>query len=354
MPRVARSTLSRGLAAIRGSELPRKWATYVQRWGAVLLAVWFASNSFTRITSFFDQGFPIGIDARIYHRAVVAWLSGGNPWDAAVAGEGWSFHFAGTPATLLLMAPTGLIDETSFTALAIGISWAGAAWTLRRLGFPLWWLLFPPLAEALFSANPQIVVLAMLVANRSIASAFAAVLKVYAFIPLVGELRWRQIAVAAGFYLGSVLVAPGLWRDYASAFGYIAARIDFETQHGGSAFFFSGLLGIAVFAVLILALRDRRAAGWLTVPALWPSSQFHYSTMALPVMSPLLAVFLAIPIARIAPVAIVLEVGRIVVVPWITRHRVSGRSATFEAGESRTVAGEVNPATQEAAEPPLP
>ena len=68
------------------------------------------------------------------------------------------------------------------------LTWAAAIWTLRRLRFPLWWLLFPPIAEALCSANPQLVVLALLVTNRRWASAVATGLKVYAFIPLVGEL----------------------------------------------------------------------------------------------------------------------------------------------------------------------
>jgi hypothetical protein len=39
---------------------------------------------------------------------------------------------------------------------------------------------------------------------------------------------------------------------------------------------------------------DLRAAGWLSVPALWPSSQFFYSAFALPVMSPILAIGLAV------------------------------------------------------------
>jgi hypothetical protein len=47
--------------------------------------------------------------------------------------------------------------------------------------------------------------------------------------------------------------------------------------------------------------------------------------MALPVMSPLLAVLLAVPIARLAPVAIILEVGRRLVSPWVARLVTSGR-----------------------------
>jgi hypothetical protein len=95
------------------------------------------------------------------------------------------------------------------------------------------------------------------------------------------------------------------------------------------------LLAVTVVALLVLALRDRPAAGWLTVPAIWPASQLHYSTMALPVMSPLLAVFLAVPLLRLPPQVIILEVVRRLIAPYVTgyldRHRLpaqpSGASA---------------------------
>lgn len=110
--------------------------------------------------------------------------------------------------------------------------------------------------------------------------------------------------------------------------GAISTRLEYESTQGWSAFYFPMLLVIAVAALLLLALRDRRAAGWLAVPAIWPSSQFHYSTMALPVMSPLLAVLLAIPderaiamwAQRLVPIAITLEVVRRLVTPWIAQR----------------------------------
>jgi hypothetical protein len=319
-------------------------APVVRRMGTVLLAVWFAWHTYDRISLFVDLRFPVGIDATIYYRGVVAWLHGGNPWDAAVVIGGSTFHYAGTPVTTVLMAPAGLLSEEAFTAVWLVLTWVAAVWALRRLRFPLWWLLFPPIAEALFSANPQLVVLALLIANRSLASAVATGLKVYAFVPLVGEWRWRQIAFAVAFYVATFVIAPGLWGDYLRLFGSISSRLESETQQGGSAFYFPVLLGVTVVALLILAVRDRRAAGWLAVPAVWPSSQFHYSTMALPVMSPLLAVFLALPIARLAPVAIILEVGRRLAGPWVARFVMSA--------DGRRPAGpdaEVPPAAHETA-----
>jgi Protein of unknown function (DUF2029). len=295
--------------------------------GTVLLAVWFAWHTYDRISFFVDRRFPVGIDATIYYRGVVAWLHGSNPWDAAVVVGGSAYHYAGTPVTTVLMAPAGLLSEGAFTVAWLVLTWVATVWTLRRLRFPLWWLLFPPIAEALFSANPQLVVLALLVANRSVTSAVATGLKVYAFIPLVGEGRWRQISLAVAFYAATVVIAPSLWLDYLRLFGSISSRLEYESQQGGSAFYFPVLLGVTAAALLILALRDRRAAGWLAVPAVWPASQFHYSTMALPVMSPLLAVFLAVPMIRLPPVVIILEVGRRLVEPWVARLVMSeGRS----------------------------
>lgn len=306
-------------------ERARRWAPVARLVGNVLLALWFAWLTYDRLSYFVGHGFPVGIDATIYYRGVVAWLEGGDPWAASVVANGWTYHYAGTPVTTVLMAPAALLSEGMFTAAWLVLTWLAAIWTLRRLRFPLWWLLFPPIAEALFSANPQLVVLALLVANRPLASAVATGLKVYAFVPLLGEGRWRQIAFAVAFNAATFLVAPSLWLDYLRRFGEISRQLEYDSIQGASAFYIPILLAVTVVALVILALRDRRAAGWLAVPAVWPASQFHYSTMALPVMTPFLAVLLAVPYLRedpairLTPVVIVLEIVRRVVQPWVLR-----------------------------------
>ena len=334
MSRVPRPAFARRRSSIHVTDQLEGWFPVVRRWGPVLLAVWFASHTFNRLSSFAAQGFPVGIDATIYHRGVVAWLHGSNPWDAAVVGADWSFHYVGTPPTTVLMSPAGLLSEGAFTAAWMALTWVAAVWALRRIGLPLWWLLFPPLAEALYSANPQVVVLALLLANRSLTSAVAIGLKVFAVIPLAAELRWRQIALGVALCAGTVVVAPDLWQDYVGSFWTISSRLEFETQQGGSAFSVPILLGVTAMALLLLAVRDHRRAGWLTVPALWPSSQFHYSTLALPVMSPLLAVVLAIQM-RLAPVAIILEAGRILIGPRLVGAWRSGRRPTLVLARPR-------------------
>lgn len=316
----------------------------VARWAwPVLLAGWFAWQSYQRISLFVRLQFPVGIDARIYHRGVVAWLGGGDPWTESVKVGGASYHYAGSPVTTLVLAPAGLLSEDAFTAVWLILTWIAAAWILRRLHLPPWWLLFPPISEALFSANPQLIVLALLLADRTWLAVLGTALKVYAFIPLAGEGRWRTVGVAIAVNAATIVIAPGLWYRYIGELGMISSRIARESIQGFSAFYVPALLAVTVVALALLALRDRRAAGWLAVPAAWPASQLHYSTMALPVMSPLLAVFLAVPTLRLPPVIIVLEIGRRLLAP-----RVSGWLVRLREGDG------AGPAAVPVDEAPLP
>ena len=281
----------------------------------MFLLGWFAWQTYQRISLFVRLNFPLGIDARIYYRGVMAWLHGGNPWDAGVSAGGATYHYAGSPVTTVVLAPAALLSEDAFTVAWLILTWIAAVWVLRRVHLPIWWLLFPPISEALFSANPQLIVLALILADRSWLAAVGTALKVYAFIPLTGEGRWRAIGLAIVLNASTILIAPGLWARYIDRFGTISTRLAYESIQGFSAFYVPGLLAVTLVALVLLALRDRRAAGWLAVPAVWPASQLHYSTMALPVMSPLLAFFLAIPSLRLPPVVIIIEIGRRLLAP---------------------------------------
>lgn len=305
---------------------PERLTEGVRRAWPIVLCAWFAWQTYQRISFFVVRNFPLGIDARIYYRGVVAWQGGGNPWDATVVVGGTAYHYAGSPVTTVLLAPAGLLSEDVFTGAWLVLTWVAAAWILRRAHLPIWWLLFPPISEALFSANPQLIVLALVLADRSWLAAIATGLKVYAFIPLAGEGRWRAIGVAILFNAATIVIAPGLWLRYIDLFGTISGRLEYESIQGFSAFYFPALMVLTIVALALLALRDRRAAGWLAVPALWPASQLHYSTMALPVMTPLLAFFLAIPILRLPPEIILVEVGRRLLQPTVTGY-FAGRRA---------------------------
>jgi hypothetical protein len=281
--------------------------------GQIVLAAWFAGQTYLRIARFVRNQVPLGQDIRIYYRGVQQWLHGGNPWSASVvAGTHVTFYYAGSPATTVLLAPSALLSEDQFTLFWLGLTALSALAIVRWLRLPLWWLLFPPTAEALYSGNPQLVVLMLLLAGASrpgvMADAIAVALKVYAVIPLLGERRLRRVGLALAVTIATFAVAPSLWVDYIGQFGAISARLALESGNGYSAFYYPLLLVPTAIAIILLWRRDPKAAAWLVVPALWPSTEFHYATFAQPVMTPLLAILLAVPIQRLAPVAIILYV----------------------------------------------
>jgi hypothetical protein len=280
--------------------------------GQITLAAWFAGLTYLRIARFVSDKVPLGQDIRIYYRGVEQWLHGGDPWAAEVVVRHSVFSYAGSPATTVLLAPSALFSEDQFTVLWLVLSALSAVAIVRWLRLPIWWLLFPPTAEALYSGNPQLVILMLLLAGAArpgvVADSIAMALKVYAVIPLLGERRLRRVGLALVLTIATVVVAPSLWIHYAEQFGAISARLAQQSDSGYSAFYYPILLVPTAIAIILLWRRDRKAAAWLAVPALWPSSEFHYSTFAQPVMAPLLAVLLAVPIPQLAPVAIMLYV----------------------------------------------
>lgn len=295
-----------------------RWLDSVVRFAwPVVLATWFAWNSWQRISFFLERSFPVGIDATIYYRGAQAWLHGEDPWSAAVKVQGTTFHYAGTPVTTILFAPFTLLDERVFTAAAVAGSVLAAVYLVWRLRLGWYWLLFPPLVEGTFAANPQVVLLALLLVGWGPASALATMLKAYAFVPLFGEGRWRHIALAVAANAATVVLAQNLWRSWIADAGVIDGRLLRESFGGFSAYGHWPLFAALVVALLLLAIRDRRAAGWLAVPALWPASQFHYQTMAMPTMTPLLAVLLAYPTFALPAPAILADVVVRLVAPWL-------------------------------------
>jgi hypothetical protein len=293
--------------------------------GQALLAAWFAGITFLRISRFVSDQVPLGQDIRIYYRGVEQWLRGADPWTAQLTVNSHvAFNYAGSPATTVLLAPSALLSEEQFTVLWLGLSVLSAIAVVRWLRLPPWWLLFPPTAEAMYSANPQLVVLMLLLAGAGrsgiLADSIGVTLKVYAVIPLLGERKFRQVALALGLTIATFVVAPSLWIRYLNGFGTVSANLAQQSNGGYSAFYYPLLLIPTAFAIVLLWRHDAKAAAWLAVPALWPSTEFHYATFAQPVMTPLLAVLLAVPIPQLAPVAIILYVFvRFAAEPFRTR-----------------------------------
>lgn len=307
------------------------------RWTDLLLPLWFLGWTLVRLVqigwtgSSWDLSF-IGGDFNIYRNAAIAILEGRDPWSASIVWSGMTFHFAAPPLAAQLFIPFALMSApialVTCYALALSLAVAG----LRRLGLPLWWLLFPPMTEGLFAMNPQILLFGLLligggsVAQRGTHSlgrlltalsrslAFAA--KIYALAPIIARREWQAVASCLALLTVSVAAAPGLWATYISEFGAISRRIMVESQGGVSAALllqpsvFEDVLpgpealrlaaGLAIFGiivglVLIVALRDVRSAGWIVAPLLWPAAEYHIATLAIPVARRLSIWIIAIP-----------------------------------------------------------
>jgi hypothetical protein len=252
----------------------------------------------------------IGIDTRIYYRAAEAYVDGGDPWSAYASGTGDNeYHFAALPPTVLVFVPLTLLPERFAVWVVLWISVLSAYYIVRRLRLPLWWMLFPPLVQGIYAANPQVPLLAMLISGVSALAAVAPMLKIYAFAPLVGN-RWiTAIAIATGYLALSIVVAPSLWASYLDRAGDIAARLVVEAKGGYSATGTEPLLvAAALLGLGLLATVDFPAAGWLASPALVPASQFHLSTMAMPVLAArpaiIFTVAMALPVKELPTAAI--------------------------------------------------
>ena len=235
----------------------------------------------------------LGIDARHYQRAATAWLGGGDPWSVTESGV----PYASGPHTLIFYGPTSVLplDVSIVAWMALGI--LASIWLVRRLGLPLWWLAFPPLAHAMWNGNPQTIALALLVLGGPVASTLAVGLKLYAAIPLLTRPR---LLIVAGLAL--LVTLPFLpWQLYLADGLGVSSHL--QSAWNGSAWRFPILIPPTLLALWILR---RDGAEWLAVPAVWPATQFYYVGMALPVLvdAPLLAAALAVPVPLMAPVAV--------------------------------------------------
>lgn len=261
-------------------------------WGAFtnLLPVWFIAMDATQLS--WASSTPLGIDATTYVRGSAAYVAGGNPWLGGVTDNGTTYHFAGLPPTVVAFVPFTILPEAISAFLWVALSALAAVIIVRRLQLAWWYLLFPPMLVSVWAGNPQLPLIALILVGGA---ALAPLLKIYALVPLVGEGRWRAVALALALVAATVLVAPSLWVSYLGEWSTLAARQVTEAHGGLSAW---GLplpfLAMTVAALGVLAVLDPRAAGWLAVPVLWPGSQLQYGTMALPVAGPLTLGLLAV------------------------------------------------------------
>jgi hypothetical protein len=236
----------------------------------LLLPIWFVIYAIQTFVHFSAHD-AIGVDLAIYRHAAEVALGGGNPW---IPDPGW-VSFAAPPPTLLLYVPVTLMPLPLATVVMMSAGVLGAAWAIRRLHLPLWWLLFPPLFDALIVGNPDALVLALLLVRGPLAG-LAAVLKVYALLPLLLQRRWVALVLAAAVGAFSLPQLP----NFLAAIDIVRSTLD--TTAKLSAW---GTVFIIPVIVALWFLR-RRGAEYLVVPTLWPNTQSHYGTMALPAIHP--------------------------------------------------------------------
>lgn len=252
----------------------------------------------------------LAIDARHYQRAAAAWLAGGDPW-AVVEGAGGTY--ASGPHTLIFYAPTNVLPLDVSVAFWMVLGGLSSVWLVRRLGLPVWWVLFPPLTHAIWNGNPQTIALALLVLGGPLAAAAAVGLKLYAGLALV---RQPRTLIVVGIILAAaLLVLP--WQLYLQDGLGVGQHL--ATAWNGSAWRLPILVPPTLVGLWILR---RSGAEWLAVPAVWPGTQFYYVAMALPavVKRPLLAAAFATPAPLLVPVAVIVMAACQAWVDWRRSH----------------------------------
>lgn len=270
-----------------------QWRYVLRRAQALALPLWFVAYAVVIAYHYTSNGY-LGVDVDVYREAARTAIVGGDPW--AIQSSG--LVFAGPPPTLLFYIPTIFLPLELATALVMFVGVAASFWVVRRLDLPLWWVLFPPVFESILVGNPDVLVLAFLVARGPVGW-LAAVLKVYAFVPLILQRRWVEVIVAI---IVSALTLP-LWPLFMGNLANVVGSLDSQSA-GYSAW---GTWFIIPTVIALGALR-RRGASWLAVPAVWPHTQMHYAAMSLPVVRhhPVAAAIIGLQIPLAAPAAVVL------------------------------------------------
>lgn len=259
----------------------------------VIVPAWFVTLSAIRLTVL-TETLP-GYDGLLYRDAALRWLNGGDPWalDTGVA------VFGAPPPTLLSMLPFALVPDALARIVIVGLGVLATVWLIRRLHLPIWWLAFPPLVDGMYIANPHVFVVPLLVAG---AGPLAVFVKVYAGAVPALLLRLRTLALTVALV---VVTAPFLpWRLFFERWPDVSAALASQSGGGGLSVLATPILmPVAIVAAVVLG-RERLA--WWSVPVFWPYTQWYYSSLILPVATPLAAMALAVPIHGATTLAIVL------------------------------------------------
>lgn len=231
----------------------------------------------------------LGLDASLYSAAAATWINGGNPWMISQHGV----FYAAPPPSLLPYLPFAWMPAGLVSLIWVVGSFALGFLAIRTLRLPWWWMAFPPLVDGILVGNANVAVLALLVAPASRLGPLAAFLKIYALVPMIGERRWRDLAVTAALLAATAIILP--WSSWFAQLDFIGANLE-RTSSTTSVFGHPILMAIAAIALLSLGLRR---AGWLAVPLLWPHTQLHYAAISVPGLTRYLALAWCYPVPEL-------------------------------------------------------
>jgi hypothetical protein len=266
----------------------------------VLAPAWFAIISAIRLSSLLPT--TPGYDGMLYRDATLRWLAGGDPW-APRSGDA---VFGAPPPTLLAMLPFAALPEALARVALVALGIAASVWVIRRLRLPLWWLVFPPLVDGLYIANPHVFVVPLLVAG---AGPLAVFVKAYAGAVPALLLQWRVLAATVALLIVTAPILP--WSLFLERWPQVSAALASQSGGGGlSALATPLLVPVAIVAAAIIG-RERLA--WWAVPVFWPYTQWYYSSTVLPAVTPLAAMALAVPVPGATTLAIALAAAEVVV-----------------------------------------
>ncbi len=277
----------------------------------IALATWFVTLSLIRLSVIWPDR---AIDLRLYLRGTSVWLAGGDPWSVHFG----TMHFSAAPPSLLPMTPFALMPEAVAVPLLTVLAVVTSFWTLRKLGLPWWWIAWPPLVDNLWNGNPQIFLVPLLLGS---AAWLAPIVKAYAVVPLILQWRVRTLAITGVIGLVTFPLLP--WAMFFQHMATTTTLLSEQSQGGMSAWIFPILVPLTIVALVAMG---RHRASWWAVPALWPSSQWYYSLMAMPALTPLTAAILAAPVQggpAVATIAAALEI-------WYRRRQAGDAAARPE------------------------
>jgi hypothetical protein len=296
-------------------------------WDIVLITAFVPSAAYW---AFIVLIYPIGLGshANIYTDAAAAWLGGADPWSVGPP----TAVFAGPPPMLLPFLPfiSLPVDVTriAWFLLDLGV----AVWVTRRLHMPAYWVAFPPLFSSIVLGHVEVLILAGLVLGGAL-SGLAAVIKPYAALPLLAERRWAALALAGVLVVITFPFLP--WTRFFQEFQGISANL--ARQDTGDSVFGQPLL-MVVAAISLVALGPRYAL-WLAVPVLWPHAQGIYKTMTVPVLTPVVALFWALPfpgstLVGVVAFAVLVRLDGVRRLPPLLRAAIEPAAVWKESGAS--------------------